>query len=320
MSTETDQTPAGQADFEQRLRRELGHVTVRLPADMVARAHRGHRRRLAVTRVTAITGGAAVVAAAAVLATAVLPTSERGGQPAPATGRSAPAAPQGAIPPFGMKPIPASDSLTARQAKGDILWIRSTTQAIPASDTIVDTIWNYKSASRDLTYYPNGKPWDDDSEATVRGQDGKLTETHTVVQYDQGTYSVTDSPASSQPGTPFSCGFVESVGAGLLNFQGTPDIARQVAGCKGVTVTRGQQIDGIAAIKLGLSHSETLWVNARTYLPIELTLPSPKGQMPPAGYNNAKSPGVVDQFSYLPPTPQNLSYLVAPIPAGFGKG
>jgi hypothetical protein len=56
-----------------------------------------------------------------------------------------------------------------------------------------------------------------------------------------------------------------------------------------------------------------------TYLPIEAVVANPKGNYPPAGYHGAKSPGQVIQFSWLPPTPANLAYLSAPIPAGFTK-
>jgi hypothetical protein len=46
---------------------------------------------------------------------------------------------------------------------------------------------------------------------------------------------------------------------------------------------------------------------------------SPKDQESPAGFNSAPSPGMIQQFTYLPPTPTNLSYLVSPIPAGYAK-
>ena len=224
--------------------------------------------------------------------------------------------PAGAIPPFGLQPVPAGNGLTAAEAKGDILWARSTTEAVPASDTLVDNIFSYESASRDLTYYPDGKPWDDDSEAVIRGAGGTLTSTHTVVLYDKRTYSVQSSPgASSAPVQQPSCT------AGLdLNFQVTPDAASALLGCPNLKVTRGQRIDGIGAITIAAKDgTETLWINATTHLPIQLTIVNPTGHWPPAGYDSAKSPGQVEQFSWLPPTPANQSYLASPVPAGFTK-
>jgi hypothetical protein len=64
--------------------------------------------------------------------------------------------------------------------------------------------------------------------------------------------------------------------------------------------------------------TEKLWINATTYLPIQLVIVDSK-DLPPAGYNNAPSPGQVQQFTFLPPTPTNLSYLASPILAGFTR-
>ncbi|HEY6791498.1 MAG TPA: hypothetical protein VI365_29720 [Trebonia sp.] len=225
--------------------------------------------------------------------------------------------PAGAIPPFGLRPVPAGNSLTAAEAKGDILWVRSTTEAVPASDTLLDNIFNYRSASSDLTYYPDGKPWDEDSEAVFRAANGSLTSTHTVTRYDNRTYSV----QTSQGGDNTVHVPVASCENGLnLDFQVVPDAARALLNCNGkdgLTVRRGQQIDGISAITIAAKGGQTLWINATTYLPIQQVIVSPKDQEPPAGFNSAPSPGTIQQFTYLPPTPTNLSYLVSPIPAGF---
>jgi hypothetical protein len=227
------------------------------------------------------------------------------------------APPKGVIPPFTLQPVPAPDSLTAAQAKGDILWARTTTQAVPASDTLVDTVFRYKSASRDLTYYPDGRPWDDDSSATFRGADGKLTSTRTVVLYTSRTAGVDTSAGSSTSVGILgpSCANVRTVGLSA-NFTATPDAARALLGCKTVTITRGVRIGGVAAIKIA-EGDEALWINAATYLPIQEVITNPKGQWPPAGYHNSPSPGQVIQYTYLPPTPANLAYLAAPVPPGF---
>jgi hypothetical protein len=182
---------------------------------------------------------------------------------------------------------------------------------------MLDNIFNYRSASRDLTYYPDGKPYDDDSSAVTRAANGTLTSTDTVVRYDDRTYSF----QASRGGDPAEHVPVASCTEGLnLDFQDVPDAARALLDCNGkdgLTVTRGKRIDGISAITIAVKGGQTLWINATTYLPIQQVSVNLKDQEPPAGFNSAPSPGTIEQFTYLPPTPTNLSYLVSPIPAGF---
>jgi hypothetical protein len=232
--------------------------------------------------------------------------------------------PAGVIPPFGLQPVPASDSLTAQQAAGDIEWTRLTTNAIPASDTVTDSTFSYKSASRDLTYYPDGKPWDDDETYVKRGPDGKPASVHTIVLYDRKTVSVQTSPdamASAQPPQQQDvCTIAQTTGLANINYPLTPAQAHALLSCQGQAVTRGLTFDGINAIKITSSHDgETLWMNAATSLPIEIVIVNAKGSYPPAGYNSAPSPGEVIQFTWLPPTPANLAYVGIPIPPGFTK-
>jgi hypothetical protein len=232
--------------------------------------------------------------------------------------------PPGVIPPFGLRPAAPGDSLTPALAARDISWTRSTTQAIPASDTLVDNIFSYKTSSSDLTYYPDGKPWDEDSEATIPGRDGKPIDTHTVVDWGKRTYSVDTSPAIDMTGSPspqFPPGSCAAAAARGVYSTLDPAVgARWMLSCPGVTVTRGLTFEGVGAVKLTSGHGQTLWVNATTYLPIEAVNVNPAGQYPPAGYHGAKSPGQVIQYAWLPPTPANLAYLAAPIPVGFTKG
>jgi hypothetical protein len=252
--------------------------------------------------------------------TAVTPHGFKGSTSQPGIaqpGSSVPAQPwtppAGAIAPFGLSPVPAGNGLTAAAAKADILWVRSTTEANPASDTLLDNIFNYKSASSDLTYYPDGQPWDEDSEATFYASNGKLTSTHTVVNWQAKTYSV-DYPLGGGAPVPVT---QASCRTGLnLDFQHTPDAARALLGCANLTVKRGQAIDGIDAITI-TQGATTLWINAATCLPIQETVTNPKGHYPPAGYHSAPSPGQVYQYTYLPPTQANLAYLAAPVPPGF---
>jgi hypothetical protein len=91
-------------------------------------------------------------------------------------------------------------------------------------------------------------------------------------------------------------------------------------------------IDGVAAIEMsllspsasqaGYTVSQKLWVNPSTYLPIrEVTSYDPKpipaseasGAMPSAGDE------VVQNFTFLPPTPTNLALLTVTIPNGLTR-
>jgi hypothetical protein len=75
-----------------------------------------------------------------------------------------------------------------------------------------------------------------------------------------------------------------------------------------------QRVDGIEAIELtsrpGSLISETIWVSPDTYLPVRVIVHSPPGM--PVFQQTA-------DFTWLPPTAQNLAKLTVPIPAGFRK-
>jgi hypothetical protein len=234
--------------------------------------------------------------------------------------------PAGVIPPYGVPLAPPGDGLTATRAAADILHVRTTTTAIPASDTVEDDSFWYRSASRDLTYYPDGKPWDDSQVATIRGAGGKVTTYDTVVNYDNRSWSRQAAGGGTTTVAPAqtACATAQSTGLASISFQATPDAARSLLSCQGQVVTRGLTLDGAGAIKIAGKESEVLWVNATTYLPIEIVITYGKGDMPPAGYHNAKSPEQVYQYAWLPPTPANLAYLGIylgiPVPSGFAAG
>jgi hypothetical protein len=227
--------------------------------------------------------------------------------------------PAGVAPPFGLRPVPAGDGLTASQAKGDVLWTRTTMEAIPASDTLVESTFSYKSAASDIRYFPDGQPWVDYSGATSRDPSGTLTWSRTSVNWQNRTYSIV-----SEAGSPTSAVQLTTCDDPQLyiDFQDTPDAARALLNCPGLKVTRGTSVDGIAAITIaanGPGGSQTLWINAKTFLPIQLVTVNPTGHDYPYGYKRAPSPGRVEQFTWLPPTPANLAYVAAPIPAGFTR-
>ncbi|HUN32313.1 MAG TPA: hypothetical protein VMU95_09835 [Trebonia sp.] len=230
-------------------------------------------------------------------------------------------APADVIPPFGLQPVPASDSLTSSQASKDVLWTHETTQATPASDSVIDNIFAYRTAQRDLTYTPSGQPWHDNTTYAKPGTAGQSVAVTTWLDYDNRTAIIRTSPGRIKS-TPHSstCATEQQGGSmGNINFASAPDAARGLLDCSGLTVTRGQTIDGMSAIKIASKHGETLWINATTYLPIELVVVNQAKPYPPDGYHQAPAHGYVFQYSWLPPTSANLAYLGVPIPAGFTR-
>jgi len=87
---------------------------------------------------------------------------------------------------------------------------------------------------------------------------------------------------------------------------------RTAVSCGTLAVAGRQRADGIEAIKLtsrpGSLISETIWVSPSSYLPVRVVVRSAPGT--PAFQQTA-------DFTWLPPTAQNLAKLTVPIPAGF---
>jgi hypothetical protein len=228
--------------------------------------------------------------------------------------------PAQAIPPFRLQPVSASDGLTPAQAARDVLWTQTTAEATHAPDTVVDSMFTYGAASRDLTYTPSGRPWDDDGTYVEPEAGGKSVSVHTVVNYDSRTVSVQNSPARAmlEPVTD-ACGTAQTTGLAAISFAtAAPAAIRALLDCSGLTVTRGRTLDGIGALTIAGKHGETLWVNATTDLPIEVVTVN-SAPYPPAAYDNTPSPGEILRYTWLPPTSVSLSYLGVPAPAGFSR-
>src|SRR5271165_5782107 len=87
---------------------------------------------------------------------------------------------------------------------------------------------------------------------------------------------------------------------------------RTAVSCGTLAVAGRQRADGIEAIKLtsrpGSLISETIWVSPSSYLPVRVVVRSAPGT--PAFQQTA-------DFTWLPPTAQNLAKLTVPIPARF---
>jgi hypothetical protein len=218
--------------------------------------------------------------------------------------------PAGVIPPFGLEPVPAGNDLTASQAGRDILWTRQTTAADPATDTVIDSTFAYKTATRELTYYPGGRPWDDSQVATVAGPGGTPQTYDTVVDYQDRSWSRSGTSFHGLSGqqAPCTLGYGYGVAAG---------IGRSLLSCHALTITRGARVDGIGAITISNGKGATMWINAVTYLPIQEVVSYARGDYPAAGYDNTPSPEQTYQYTFLPPTKASLAYLGIPVPAGF---
>ena len=79
----------------------------------------------------------------------------------------------------------------------------------------------------------------------------------------------------------------------------------------------GSAFDGVEAIELTSRPdspiSETIWVSPGTYLPVRVVIRS----APAARGRARRGPRQTADFTWLPPTTQNLAKLTVPIPAGF---
>lgn len=319
MSTETDHSQTS-THLEQRLRRELDHVTVQVPPDMITRAHRAYRRRLLTTRVTAVTGTAAVIAVTATVLAMTTPSRDEapGSQrPSPATSqpRSAGELAAAKIPAASLQPAPPGDGLTAQQAAADIAWTRTLTT--PAgSATMVSSQFAHGGTTRTISYAADGSPLADDQVATVTEAHGSTRVTTTHVGYQQHAWSRSTTGHKATPGHRWSlCLTAQDYGVALISASVLISSAGSLLACRDLTITRGVRIDGIDAVTISndvLGTRDTLWLNAATSLPIEST----------AIPDHPHTPGTFTttvQFGFLPSAPASLAYLSAYIPPGFDR-
>lgn len=302
---------------EQRLKFQMDQVQVHLRPGLAHVAYRAHRRQRAISRSIAIVAAAAVIATgAAIAALAMTPSGAGAGQPGYATG---PASSLGFVPSASLQPAPPGNGLTAQQAIHDIQWQRITWTASPAADSAVSHVFTYGSTVRDIGYHPDGKPDIDRLSAITAGVAGLGTSTQILVYYRSGSWLRLTSSAGGAAGQRASCAAVATMGLAGISYNGAPDAARALLACPGLTVTRGQRVDGIGAVKVTDRVGSTLWINAATGLPIQLETRTPKGLRLAAPGGGTLTREVI-QFGYLAPTTVNLAYLRVPIPAGFRQG
>ena len=312
MSTEIDYSETEHAGFEQRLRRELEQVTVRVPADMIPRAHRGYRRRLVTTRISAITGGAAVIAGAATIVamTGSSPGVAQGGQRPGATTSQAAAS---RIPAASTLPPPPGDGLTSAQAGHEISWVR-TSLTSPAGATSVSDTFSYGPTSRTLGFSEKGTALYDEQETLVTGAGGSQAYATTSVSYAGGTVSRGTTPGPAQHRQPALCPQTRQFGLSLIRTSTLIASAAALLACPGVTVTRGVRIDGIKAVTIStvaIHVRTTDWLNAATGMPIQTTIVPYDPNLPNTIYTTRI------QYGFLPPTAANLRYLSTYVPPGF---
>jgi hypothetical protein len=313
--------------IEQRLKSQMDRVQVRLRPDLAREAYRAHRRHRVRSRSAAAVATAIVIAGGATMAaTGRVPFSAapRVPGPSPAGGRSG-----GLLPPASMPPPAPGDDLTAQQAAHDIFWQHIIMRATPATDTFVTNQYQYGTTTRLTMYSPDGAPKRDNEFTGATITDGTLASTTTSVDYQSRTWVREVSQGADTGGrlsTPPAlsgqrlCVEVQQMGLGAVDFMAYPDAARSLLACKALVAARGQRIDGIDAVTFSDAKiGETLWVNAVTYLPVQLTDVFPPGgrTIPTPGPATYANVGETIQYGFLPPTSANLPYLSAPLPAGF---
>jgi len=179
--------------------------------------------------------------------------------------------------------------------------------------------WQYGNESRQLFESASGKPTYDFSQTAV---DGKLTSL--AVSYSARTwfgFTVPPPPAEASadacpgiiltyPALSFTSeALVTSFTPAGFKLSAKAWISAIQNGLKCGLFTSIAQPNGSNSIELKDTHAAqptTLWVNAKTYLPIRLV-----------AAKDGKTPGHTVNFQWLAPTKANLANLTAQIPAGF---
>jgi hypothetical protein len=214
----------------------------------------------------------------------------------------------------------------------------TTTVEIPGVRTTTSTAeeWSYGDRWRSVTNSPAGHPVYDEGFSASR---------YTLVSYPRRTWA--RQPGLGRPAKPplgtHGCGQVSATGPLLFqpSLPGTgvsaksgparPFSARSLltvartlhaaVSCGTLDVAGRQRIDGIMAIKLTSGRNspiaETIWVSPGSYLPVRVVIRSSPGHSLNLG-NEIVLRQAAD-FTWLPPTPQNLAKLTVPIPAGFRR-
>jgi hypothetical protein len=192
------------------------------------------------------------------------------------------------------------------------------------STTTTAEEWSNGDQWRLVTYSPDGRPLYDEGFGS--------SSLYTLVNYQARTWARQHGlgpgarGVSVLPGQP-GCQPTPAAASPLLFAYGLPGtgssasslpstVARELraaVSCGSLTSAGRQRVDGIETIELtsGPSSpvSETVWVSQSTYLPVRAVVRLSFGKLP--GREQTAD------FTWLPPTAQNLAKLTVPIPAGF---
>jgi hypothetical protein len=287
-------------ELEQRLRADMAQATqgVRVPPGLALKAYRHqHKRTMTARAVTA--AGAAVLMAAALIVAGVTGAFGRpaGGPQARATAyvisrveRAMSAPGMTNVIAFTRTMFPAGTTL--RAAPGGL-----NGSAGPGSSSSqggdYELLWANLHTTK-LSVFTPAEQLVFDERITV----GNGSVATTVVNYTSHTWWTTRSGRPAGTG-PASC--LPGGGIRLSGRNAWPDFIRAQLACGAYTVTGRQAVGGVDALKITASSGRLrLWVNAATYLPLQL-----------------EASGVQTDFQWQRPTPANLAMLNMPVPAGF---
>jgi len=271
-------------DFEQRLRAEMEQVQVSPRPGLVNEAYRSYRGKRRLIRALAATGTAMAIAAGTAAGVAA-----------------------------------ATASPTAIPAQTTAYIVSHVSSALATSDEISYTIisygppdntqgviynWQYGTRFRLLSETASGRP-EVDNWGQNLGQPGGG---QTIVVYPRRSWERYGTAPGSAAVPSFAC---QTYGTYFfaLSLWEPADLSSFIESglrCGAFHVAGHQRVDGIDTIKLtGIVDGRpafTLWVDARTYLPVQMT-----------------GDGVAMQFRWLPPTQANLAQLTGTIPPGFHR-
>ena len=192
------------------------------------------------------------------------------------------------------------------------------------STTTTAEEWSNGGQWRLVTYSPDGRPLYDEGFGT--------SSRYTLVSYQARTWArqhglgFGPSGVSVLPGPP-GCQLTPAAASPLLFAYGLPGtrstssslpstVARDLrtaVSCGALVDAGRQRVDGTEAIELksrpGSPVSKTVWVDQNTYLPVRVVVRLSFGKL--------QGREQTADFTWLPPTAQNLAKLTVPIPAGF---
>jgi hypothetical protein len=269
-------------DFEQRLRAEMEQVKVSPRPGLVNEAYRSYRGKRRLIRALAASATAMAIAAGT------------------AAGVAAATASPTAIP--AQTTAYVVSHVSSALATSDEISYTIISYGPPDNTQVVVYNWQYGTRFRLLSEMAGGRP-EVDNWGQNWGQPGGY---QTIVLYPRRSWARYGTARDPSVVPSFAC---QTYGTYFfaLSLWEPADLSSVIESglrCGAFHVAGHQRVDGIDTIKLtGISDGRpafTLWVDARTYLPVQMT-----------------GDRAVMQFRWLPPTQANLAQLTGTIPPGF---